>query len=128
LANPPSQPLALVAYQQLLPGSQVVNRLVEIGYRVQMVPDVAVLTATALREMPLVVLVDLRWTQGEVLATITELRKTPGTQHIPILAFTTLADETANAAARTAGATLVAQDDALLAQLPQLLDRVLAVD
>jgi DNA-binding response OmpR family regulator len=128
LPNNPPQPLALVAYQQLLPGSQVANRLVEIGYRVQMVPDVAVLPATALREMPLVVLVDLRWTQGEVLATITELRKTPGTQHIPILAFTTLSDETANAAARTAGATLVAKDDALLAQLPQLLDRVLAVD
>jgi CheY-like chemotaxis protein len=122
------QPLALTAYQQLLPGSQVTNRLAELGYRVQMVPDLTVLTATAVREMPMVILVDLRWTQGEVLAAITELRKNPATHHIPILAFTTLADDAGHAAARTAGATLVAKDDALLAQLPQLLDRVLAVE
>jgi len=127
LSKPP-QPLALVAYQQLLPGSQVTNRLAELGYRVQMVPDLQVLTATAEKEMPMVILVDLRWTQGEVLAAITELRKHAATNHIPILAFTTHADEASHAAARMAGAMIVAKDDALLAQLPQLLDRVLAVE
>ena len=35
------QPLALVFYERLLPGSQVVNRLQDMRYRVQVVGDPA---------------------------------------------------------------------------------------
>jgi CheY-like chemotaxis protein len=123
-----TKPLALISYEELLPGSQVSNRLQELGYRTRVVPSPASLLETARAEKPLVVLLDLRWSQGDVLGVIVALRKNSETQHVPLLAFTTLADPAVLAAARTAGATLVAKDDALLSQLPQLLDQVLAVE
>ena len=38
------QPLALVLYEKLLPGTQLVNRLQDLNYRVQTVNDAALLT------------------------------------------------------------------------------------
>ncbi|MBI3882364.1 MAG: hypothetical protein HY301_20185 [Verrucomicrobia bacterium] len=122
-----TKPFAFIAYEELFPGSQVANRLVELGYRTQMVPDPAELVSLAEREKPLIVLMDLRWSRADVLGTLTALRKNIATQHIPVLAFTTHDDAAANTAARSAGATLVAKDDSLLSQLPQLLDQALAV-
>ena len=34
-----TQPLALVLYERLLPGSQLVNRLQDLNYRVQVIAD-----------------------------------------------------------------------------------------
>jgi CheY-like chemotaxis protein len=123
-----TKPLALISYEDLLPGSQVANRLHELGYRTQVVPSPAVLVESTQKEKPLVVLLDLRWSKGDVLGVIVALRKHPDTLHVPLLAFTTVSDAAVHAAARSAGASLVAKDDALLSQLPQLLDQVLALE
>ncbi len=40
-----TQPLALVFYEKLMPGSQLVNRLQDLNYRVQAVNDSGVAAA-----------------------------------------------------------------------------------
>ena len=59
---------------------------------------------------------------------IRELKKNPETKHIPVIAFTDLKDEKVQAAATAAGATMVAGNDAILDQLPELLDQALQVE
>jgi hypothetical protein len=54
-----TQPLAIVFYEKLLPGSQLVNRLQDQSFRVQAVTDPAVLLETVRREMPMLLLTDL---------------------------------------------------------------------
>ncbi|MST94071.1 MAG: hypothetical protein EXS33_02155 [Pedosphaera sp.] len=117
-------PLALVLYEKLLPGSQIMNRLQDLGWRVQTVAEAGVLTEQAARETPMVVLVDLLDQRGDVCAAITRLKKNPGTEHVPVIAFGE--SESAQQAARLAGATLVVNETAILSHLPQLLDQALA--
>ncbi|MBI3191157.1 MAG: response regulator, partial [Pedosphaera parvula] len=52
----------------------------------------------------------------------------PATAHLPILAFSGQKDDKLQAAARAAGATLVASKEGILAQLPMLLEQVLEVN
>lgn len=123
-----TQPLALVVYEKLLPGGQLVNRLQDMNYRVQAVQDPDTLPQVALDCRPLVVLADLHSTQKDVCAAILRLKRAPATQHLPVIAF---AEEQASAlqsAAREAGATLVVNQAALLNHLPQLLDQALHVE
>ncbi len=120
-------PLALVFYEQLLPGSQLVNRLQDLGYRVQTVAEAGALVAQAELARPLVVVADLASAKADVCAVIRQLRQNLATQHLPVLAFTDKKKKKLQWAAREAGATLVAIDDAILAQLPQLLEQVLQV-
>ena len=54
-----TQPLALLFYERLMPGSQLANRLQDLKYRVLTVNNIATLAATARREQPLFVMVDL---------------------------------------------------------------------
>ena len=121
-------PLALAFYEHLLPGSQLVNRLQDLGYRVQTISDVQTLVLQALREKPLVVVADLAAANGDVCAAIRELKRNPETKHIPIIAFTDLKNEKLRAVATAAGATIVAGSDAILDHLPQLLDQALQVE
>ena len=121
-------PLALVFYENLLPGSQLVNRLQDLGYRVRTVSDVQTLALQALQEKPLVIVADLASATSDVCNTIRELKKNPETRHIPVLAFTEPENGELQAAATTAGATMVAGNDAILDQLPQLLDQALQVE
>src|SRR5947208_3559900 len=120
-------PLALVFYERLLPGSQLVNRLQDLGYRVQTISDVQTLVRQALQEKPLILVTDLASTSADMCAIIRELKRNPETRHIPVLAFTELKNEKMQAAA-AAGATIVAGNDAILDQLPQLLDQALQVE
>ena len=123
-----TQPLALIFYERLMPGSQLVNRLQDLSYRVQAVNDLASLPTTARSEMPMLVIADLESGGNTVCQAIAELRTEDATRHIPVLAF---ARETATelmAAAQTAGATLVASETAMAGHLPQLLNQVLQVD
>ena len=53
------QPLAIVFYERLMPGSQLVNRLQDLNYRVLAVNNPALLAATAKRETPLLMFIDL---------------------------------------------------------------------
>lgn len=121
-------PLALVFYEKLLPGSQLVNRLQDFGYRVQAVGDVRTLVVQAVQEKPLVVVVDLAANDGDVCSVIRELRKNPETKHIPVIAFSEMKAKQLRAAATAAGATLVAGSGAILDHLPELLEQALRVE
>jgi DNA-binding NarL/FixJ family response regulator len=122
-----TQPLALIFYERLMPGSQLVNRLQDMKYRVQVVNQIASLAATARREQAMFLIMDLE-ARGEVLATIEKIRKDPATSHLPVIVFapdnkTDLLD-----AAQKAGASLMIGETALASHLPQLLDQAMHID
>ena len=122
------QPLALLLYEKLLPGGQLVNKLQDLGYRVQPVPDPADLVATAEREKPLVAFVDVEPHFERICADISALRQHEGTAHVPVVAFASARNQPAHEAARRAGATLVVNDTAVLVHLNQFLDQALQVE
>ena len=121
-------PLALLVYENLLPGSQLVNRLQDLGYRVQTLTDASLLAGQAEQVKPLVVVADLVARTQDICAAISALKNNPVTAHVPVLAFAGKKNAKLQAAARSAGATLVASDDAILDQLPQMLEQVLQVE
>jgi PleD family two-component response regulator len=123
-----TKPLALVLYENLLPGSQLVNRLHDLGYRVLTLADSATLVEQAQQTKPLVVIVDLVARAKDVCAAILALKQNTATAHVPVLAFASRKNAKLQAAAQSAGATLVASDTAILHQLPQMLDQVLMVE
>jgi CheY-like chemotaxis protein len=123
-----TQPLALVLYEKLLPGSQLVNRLQDLGYRVLTAPGAEALTACAEQEKPLVVLVDLMSTRAKVAEAVGKLRKNAATSHLPVIAFADEKEEALQTAARDAGATLVVNEAAILSHLEQFLERALQLD
>lgn len=122
------QPLALVVYEKLLPGSQLVNRLQDLNYRVQAIPDADKLVEVAERSTPMLVLADLETTRNNVTSAISRLRQNSATKHLPIIAFTQAEDPAVLQAAQAAGATLVVTDTAILNHLPQLLEQALRVE
>lgn len=122
-----SRPLALFVYERLLPAGQLVNRLQDLGYRVQSLADPAKLVEHAEQEKPLLVLADLEPLPQGVCAGIAALRANPGTAHLPVIAFAGAAHDAAHEAARGAGATLVVNDAAILVHLNQFLDQALEV-
>lgn len=121
-------PLALVFYERLLPGSQLVNRLQDLGYRVQTLDDLKTLVLQAVQEKPLLVVADLASAQSDVCGVIRELKRNPETKHIPVIAFGDMKDERLPAAATAAGATIVAGSGAVLDQLSELLEQALRVE
>jgi CheY-like chemotaxis protein len=123
-----TQPLALVLYENLMPGSQLVNRLQDLNYRVQPVTDANQLATLAESEGPMLILADLESAHADICAVIAGLRKSPSTAHVTILAFADASAEALQAAARQAGATVVVSNTALLSHLPQLLEQALRVE
>jgi CheY-like chemotaxis protein len=122
-----TQPLALIVYEKLLPGTQLVNRLQDLKYRVRAVTEPSTLIDCARQEKPLIVLADVFSSRNDLLEVIRRLKQSPETQHIPVIAFT--ADQEASRrAALEAGATLVVGDTAILNHLPQLLEQALRVE
>lgn len=121
-------PLALLLYEKLLPGGQLVHKLQDLGYRVLPVPAVADLVPAAEREKPLVIFMDLEPRPDAACSAITALLANPSTAHIPVIAFASVPNEAAQTAARVAGAKLVVPDHALLAHLGQFLEQALALD
>src|SRR3954463_13567117 len=83
-----TKPLALVFYERLMPGSQLVNRLQDIGYRVSTSMDLKAFATQAETEGPMVIVMDLTSEKGDVNETIKALRAGEKTQHIPIVGFT----------------------------------------
>jgi CheY-like chemotaxis protein len=120
-------PLALLVYEALLPGSQLANRLRELGYRVLVPGQPADLPALAHAEMPLVILIDLLAKTTNAAECISALRANPATAHIPVIAFCPLKQRALQEAARRAGANLIAISDGIYEQLPALLSQVLEV-
>src|SRR5579863_3518043 len=93
-------PLALVLYERLLPGTQLVNRLQDLGYRVLTVSDLEPLITCATREKPMLIFADLAATKLKVSDAISQLRKNPVTTHLPIIAFAEEKDAASQSAAR----------------------------
>jgi CheY-like chemotaxis protein len=123
-----TQPLALVVYEKLLPGSQLVNRLQDLNYRTQTVSDPSQLLASAVQSKPMLVFVDLEVRGKDVLGTITQLKQNPATGHIPVIGFSGQGAPELEAAARTAGVNVLATEAALLNHLPLLLEQALQVE
>jgi len=123
-----TQPLALVVYEKLLPGTQLVNRLQDLNYRVRAVTDSTTLVGIARQEKPMLVLADLESRKDDICKVIADLRSDPATQHIPVIAIAKEGDPMLLKAAETAGATLVAGETAILGHLTQFLDRALMVE
>jgi PleD family two-component response regulator len=123
-----TKPLALVYYERLMPGTQLVNRLQDLGYRVLTLTEPSLLMETARKEHPLVALVDLVTNRANICSIIKEMKDDEETAHIPVVGFAAQKDQKLHTDATRAGATLVAYDDALLPQLPHLLEHALRVD
>ena len=121
-----TQPLALVFYEKLMPGSQLVNRLQDLNYLVRVVNDLASFQQSARAEGPLLAIVDLAGGDA-VCRVIAALKADAATQHIPIIAFAGEQAAELQAAAQTAGATLVVGEAAIANYLPQLLNQALQV-
>jgi CheY-like chemotaxis protein len=122
-----TQPLALVLYERLLPGSQLVNRLQDLGYRVLTASGAEALVTSAESEKPMVVLADLSGRQSKVSAAIARLKQNPATGHLPVIAFSGERDQAELEVARKSGADLVVTEVALLAHLQQFLEQALEV-
>lgn len=121
-------PLAIVFYEDLMPGSQLVNRLQDLQYRVQAVTEPAELLACANRAGPMLILADLVSTRADICALIKQLRSSPVTAHVPVIAFSNDIDDELQGIARGVGAKLVVTDSAILTHLEQLIERALQVE
>ena len=122
------EPLALVLYDKLLPGSQLVNLLQDLKYRVQSISDPAQLVPTAVGCKPMVVFADLQPDSDKVCDAIADLKKNPETKHLPVVAFCAETATHLYPAAQSAGVTLVSSDAAVVHHLPQLLEQALQVE
>lgn len=121
-------PLALLCYEDLMPGTLLVNRLPDLRYRVQVVADAGELPKVAAESGAMLVLVDLASKRADVCAVIRQLRAAAPTFHLPIIAFADETDTALQAAGQAAGATLVVTDAAIQAHLPQLIGQALQVE
>ena len=123
-----TQPLALVLSEKLLPGSQLVNRLQDLSYRVQTLADADRLVECAEQAKPMLVLADLASTRNNICAALARLKQNSATQHLPVIAFSDHDATELQAAAQAAGATLVVSEAAILNHLPQILDQALQIE
>ena len=122
-----TQPLAIVFYERLMPGSQLVNRLQDLNYRVQAINNSALLAATARREFPLLVFADVD-ARGDVCGAIAQIKADDTTRHLPVIAFAPDNRNELLTAAQRAGASLAVGESALAGHLQTVLDQALNVD
>jgi len=122
-----TQPLALVCYEKLMPGSQLVNKLQDLNYRVQTVNDPASFQSCARDEKPLLAIVDLAGGDA-VCGAITALKTDAATSHIPVIAFAAEGATQVMDAAQRAGAKLVVSETTIANYLPELLNQALHIE
>jgi PleD family two-component response regulator len=123
-----TKPLAVIFYERLLPGSRVANRLSDLGWRVAEAKRPEDIVPLARAERALVVLAEFAGRSSEVCLAVAELKRTPETEHVPVLGYGDPKDLKLSEAALAAGVSLVVAEAGVFDQLPQLLDHVLAVD
>lgn len=121
------QPLAIVFFDRIMPGSQLVNRLQDLGYRVLSLNNPAQLAATVQREMPLLAIVDME-TRGDITNAIERIKGNETTRHVPVIAFAPDQKTDLMALAQKAGATLTVGETALASHLPSLLEQALHIE
>ena len=122
-----TSPLAIVFHERLMPGSQLANRLRDLNYRVLTLDNPALLAASAERETPLLLFVDLA-TPGDVCGAIARLKSEPATSHLPVIAFAPDSEPALLDAAQKAGANFAVTETAVINHLPQLLEQALHLD
>ena len=122
-----TSPLAIVFHERLMPGSQLANRLRDLNYRVLTLDNPAGLVATAQRETPLLLFIDLA-TPGDVCGAIARLKSEPATNHLPVIAFAPDSEPALLDAAQKAGANFAVTETAVISHLPQLLEQALHLD
>jgi len=122
------KPLALVLFEKLIPGSQLVNRLQDLGYRVTTISDPAALADTAAEAKPMLVVADLVSSKSDVRAGVRQLRANPATSHVPVIAYAKETPADLQAAARDAGVTFLVTETAMLSHLAQFLEQALLVE
>jgi CheY-like chemotaxis protein len=123
-----TQPLALVLYEKLLPGSQLVNRLQDLNYRVQTIAEPDLLVECAEQAKPLLVVADLESAKNKVLPALGLLKQNPETKHLPIIGFSREDTPELRSAAQAAGITLLVTEAAIVNHLPQLLQQALELE
>jgi len=123
-----TQPLALILYEKLLPGSQLANRLQDLNYRVQTIADATLLEKCAEQAKPLLVVADLESAANNVLEAIGRLKQNPATRHLPVIGFSKADGPELRTAAEKAGITLFVTEAAVMNHLPQLLEQALEVE
>jgi len=122
------EPLALLVYERLLPGGQLVNQLQDRGYRVHTLSDPTKLVVIAETEKPMLAVVDVSAQSEKTISEIRRLKSSGSTSHIPVIAVAPANDGDLQERARTAGANLVVSDNAIVAHLDQFLEQALQVD
>jgi len=122
-----SKPLALLYYSNLMPGSQLSNRLLDLGYRVHILGDITHLVESCQKEKPLLVVAELL-PDSPACASIAKMKKDPETQHIPVLGYSATQDPALQQQATDAGVSLFAGNAAMAEHLPRLLDQVLQIE
>ena len=122
-----SEPLAVVFYSNLHPGSRLPSRLIDMGYRVHPLKTLTGLEKVCETQKPLIAILEIAPQKGGY-PEIEALRINPATGHIPVIAFSGASDKDFQAAARMSGVSLLASSAAVLEQLPQLLDQALEVE
>ena len=123
-----TQPLALVAYEELSPGAQLVNRLQDMKYRVQALTEVRKLEETASGIGAMLIFLDLGIKSAGACMLISSLKKNEKTAHIPVIAFADDDAKDLQSAAKEAGAAQVVTDAAVVAHLPELIQQALQVE
>jgi CheY-like chemotaxis protein len=122
-----TQPLALVFYEKLMPGSQLANKLRDLNYRVLTASNPTAFHSCARDERPLVAIVDLAGGDA-VCSVIAALNADAATRHIPVIAFAGKnAVEMMEKAGET-GAELAVSEAAIANHLPELLNQALHME
>lgn len=119
------EPLAILLYQKLAPGSQLVQRLQALRYRVRVVSAPHELQPVAEQEKPMIILADLVDGDPGVPGAVARLRQASATSHIPVIVFTANPQTCGLAAGQPGSPSAVVSDAAVLNHLPQLLERAL---
>lgn len=123
-----TEPLAFLLYENLLPGSRLSNRLLDLGYRVTTVSEPERFLEQVIAEHPILAIIELNQTRVDTCDLLARLRAEPATRHLPVIGYTAGVDKPLQQAAHAAGASLVVVADGLMAQLPMLLEQVLEID
>lgn len=123
-----TKPLAIVFHESLLPGSQIANRLSDLGWRVHAVTVAANVVDVIRKEKAMLLIAELALRHGDFCGVIKELRQDSALAHVPVIGFTPQKNKKLQEDAVAAGARLVAANSAILEQLPQLLEYALAVE
>ncbi len=123
-----TSPLAILFYEDLIPGSQLVNRLQDQRYRVHVAGSPEELLSVAASAGPMLILADLVSKRTDVCALIQKLRTDAATAHVPVIGFADEAELDLQARGKAAGAALVVSDAAIIPHLNQFIERALQVE